>query len=89
MGLASLRALMEFMIDRAVRETRTHYNMKGLLVVPLRDELGVGFSGNGDEERRRRASEGPEIGGGPGGTSDADPAADEAAKSAELSRTRE
>ena len=31
-----------------------------------------------EEERRRRAAEGPEIGGGMGGTSDADSAADEA-----------
>ncbi len=30
------------------------------------------------EERRRRAAEGPEIGGGIGGTSDVDSAADEA-----------
>jgi hypothetical protein len=38
------------------------------------------------EERKRLAAEGPEIGGGMGGTSDADSAADEAAKSAELNR---
>ena len=31
-----------------------------------------------EEERRRRAAEGPEIGGGMGGTSDADTPADEA-----------
>jgi len=31
-----------------------------------------------EEERRRRAAEGPEIGGGMGGTSDADSPADEA-----------
>jgi len=35
------------------------------------------------EERRKRAAEGPEIGGGLGGTSDADSAGDEAAFEAE------
>lgn len=35
------------------------------------------------EERKKRAAEGPEIGGGMGGTSDADSAADEAAFEAE------
>ena len=36
-----------------------------------------------EAERRRRAAEGPEIGGGMGGTSDADSAGDEAAFQAE------
>ena len=39
-----------------------------------------------EEERRRLAAEGPEIGGGLGGTSDSDSAPDEAAKNAELNR---
>lgn len=37
------------------------------------------------EERRRRAAEGPEIGGAMGGTSDADSAADEALSAAAMS----
>jgi hypothetical protein len=37
-------------------------------------------------ERKRLAADGPEIGGGLGGTSDADSAADEASKNAELNR---
>ena len=37
-----------------------------------------------DERRRRLAAEGPEIGGGVGGTSDADSAADESTFDAEM-----
>jgi hypothetical protein len=51
--------------------------------VPEESEIGR----KADEQRRRLAAEGPEIGGGLGGTSDSDSAPDEAAKNAELNRT--